>query len=162
MRRVFSMLLMLIITASVAVYAIDAPANIQAAFKKYYPQAGVVIWSQDQGYYKGQFQFDGFDKSIWFNDQGQWVMEQTAIGSVSDVPTPVYNAFVSSEYGSWIVETVTLVNFPKWQEIFVIKVGQNNAEGTNQMFYQPNGNLLKVVDVTNQYGILEPNVFLQQ
>ena len=88
-------------------------------------------------------------------------MEQTALGSIDEAPTAVYNAFVSSEYGSWIVETVTLVNFPKWQPIFVIKVGQNNVEGMNQMFYQPDGNLLKVVDVTNQYGILEPNVFLQ-
>ena len=97
MKRVFGVILILMITTSMAVFAIDAPANIQAAFKKYYPQVELVIWSQDQGYYKGQFQFDGYDKSIWFNDQGQWVMEQTAIGSVSDVPTPVYNACGSSE-----------------------------------------------------------------
>ncbi len=161
MKRLLGFIFLMTIIASTALFAIDAPANIQAAFKKYYPQVSLVIWSQDQGYYKGQFEFDGYNKSIWFNKQGQWVMEQTALGSIDEAPTAVYNAFVSSEYGSWIVETVTLVNFPKWQPIFVIKVGQNNVEGMNQMFYQPDGNLLKVVDVTNQYGILEPNVFLQ-
>lgn len=161
MKRLFGIIMMLLITSTGLIFAIDAPANVAAAFKKYYPEVGLVIWSQDQGYYKGQFEYEGFNKSIWFNDQAQWVMEQTAIGSVDDVPPAVYNSFVSGEYANWIVETVTLVNFPKWQSIFVIKVGQNNAEGTNQLFYQPNGNLLKIVDVTNQYGILEPSVFIQ-
>ena len=158
-RFIGSIFIMMIIASNVA-FAIDAPANIQAAFKKYYPEVELVIWSMDQGYYKGQFEYDGYNKSIWFNNQAQWVMEQTPLSSVDDVPPAVYNAFASCEYASWIVETVTLVNFPKWQPIFVIKVGQNNVEGMNQLFYQPNGNLLKIVDVTNEYGILEPSVFI--
>lgn len=162
MKKIKWSLTMMIIALSTVCFAQNyAPANIIASFDKYYPSVKEVFWTQDQGYYKGEFQFDDYSKSIWFNDQGEWVMEQTALGSVDETPTAVYNAFASSEYADWIVDTVTLVSFPKWQSIFVIKVGQHNVAGTNQMFYSPAGALLKIKDVTNMYGILEPSVFLE-
>lgn len=157
----WSLTMMIMVLSTVSFAQNYAPEEIKNSFDHYYPSVKEVFWTQDQGYYKGQFEFDGYNKSIWFNDQGEWVMEQTALGTVDEAPTAVYNAFASCEYADWIVESVTLVSFPKWQSIFVIKVGQHNVEGMNQLFYSPSGALLKIKDVTNMYGILEPNVFLE-
>ncbi len=54
----------------------------------------------------------------------------------SRLVTPtVYNAFVSGPYASWVVNDVTMVEFPKWQAIIVIEVGQDNVDIKYQLFY---------------------------
>ena len=43
--------LAVILLLSVSAFAILPPGNIQAAFKKMYPKANGIAWSQDDGYY---------------------------------------------------------------------------------------------------------------
>ncbi len=70
-------------------------------------------------------------------------MTQTDLVSLDRVTPTVYNAFVSGPYASWVVDDVTMVEFPKWQAIIVIKVGQDNVDIKYQLFYTPKGILLK-------------------
>lgn len=100
--------LAVILLLSVSAFAILPPGNIQTAFKKMYPKANGIAWSQDDGYYCANFVMNGFTKNVWFNTQAQWQMTQTDLVSLDRVTPTVYNAFVSSPYASWVVNDVTL------------------------------------------------------
>ena len=95
--------LAVILLLSVSAFAILPPGNVQAAFKKMYPKANGVAWSQDDGYYCANFVMNGFTKNVWFNTQAQWQMTQTDLVSLDRVTPTVYNAFVSGPYASWAV-----------------------------------------------------------
>ena len=66
-------------------------------------------------------------------------MTQTDLVSLDRLSPTVYNAFVSGPYANWVVDNVTMVEFPKWQAIIVIKVGQDNVDIKYQLFYTPQG-----------------------
>ena len=67
---------------SVSAFAILPPGNVQTNFKKMYPKANGVAWSQDDGYYCANFVMNGFTKSVWFNAQAQWQMTPTDLVSL--------------------------------------------------------------------------------
>ena len=145
---------------SISVLAIVPPDNVQATFKKMYPKTNDIAWSQDDGYYCANFVMNGFTKNVWFNAQGQWQMTQTEWGDTDELSATVYNAFASGPYSGWQVEDVTYVEFPKWQPIIVIKVGQQNVDIQYQLFYSPNGALLRTRNVSYMDDILGPGTFL--
>ena len=107
----------LFLLLSTSVFGDTPPGNVQSTFKKMYPKANGVAWSQDDGYYCANFAMNGFTKNVWFNVRGQWVMTQTDLVSLDRLTPTVYNAFVSGPYANWVVDNVTMVEFPKWQEI---------------------------------------------
>lgn len=148
---------MLLLALSLFAYT---PPNVQAAFKSMYPKANAVAWSQDDGYYCANFVMNGFTKKVWFNPQAQWQMTQTDLVSLDQLSSTVYNAFVSGSYASWEVNDVTMVEFPKWQAIIVIRVGQDNVDIQYQLFYTPQGVLLRTRNVSDMYDILGPGTFL--
>ena len=155
----FSFLTVILLCLSIAAFAF-IPSNIQTTFKKMYPKANGVAWSQDDGYYCANFVMNGFTKNVWFDAQAQWQMIQTDLVGLDQLSPTVYNAFVSSSYASWVVDDVTMVEFPKWQAIIVIKVGQDNVDIQYQLFYTPQGVLLRTRNVSYMYNILGPSTFL--
>lgn len=152
---VFLQLLLL----SISAFAGTPPDNAQVTFRKMYPKANDIAWSQDDGYYCANFVMNGFTKNVWFDTQGQWTMTQTDLVSLDRLTPVVYNAFIFSSYASWVVEDVTMVEFPKWQAIIVIKVGQDNVDVKYQLFYTPKGILLKTRNVSYMHDILGPSTF---
>ncbi len=152
--------LLAMLIASTTAFAGYAPAQVQAALKKMYPTAKDIAWSQDDGYYCADFMMNGLEKNVWFNAQAQWAMTQTELVSVDRLSPAVYNAFAASDYADGIVEDVTYVEFPKWEPIIVIKVGKANIDMKYQLFYTPNGQLLRTRNVSNMYDILGPGTFL--
>ena len=78
--NIWTVALLLII--SVSTFANTPPGNIQSTFKKMYPKANDIAWSQDDGYYCANFVMNGFTKNVWFNAQGQWAMrsEERRVG----------------------------------------------------------------------------------
>lgn len=157
MKNFSIIMVMLLLSITVSAYT---PTNVQAALKKMYPKASGIAWSQDNGYYCANFVVNGFTKNVWFNTQAQWQMTQTDLVSLDQLSPKIYNAFVMSQYASWVVDDVTMVEFPKWQAIIVIKVGQDNVDIKYQLFYTPQGVLLRVRNVSDMYDILGPGTFL--
>ena len=151
----------LFLLLSTSVFGDTPPGNVQSTFKKMYPKANGVAWSQDDGYYCANFAMNGFTKNVWFNVRGQWVMTLTDLVSLDRLTPTVYNAFVSGPSANWVVDNVTMVEFPKWQAIIVIKVGQDNVDIKYQLFYTPQGVLLKTRNVSDMYDILGPSTFLE-
>lgn len=156
--KILSFIFLLLV--SVTTLADTPPGIVQKTFSKMYPKANDIAWSQDDGYYCANFVMNGFTKNVWFNAQGQWEMTQTDLVSLDRLSPTVYNAFVSGAYASWAVEDVTMVEFPKWQAIIVIKVGQDNVDIKYQLFYSPHGFLLRTRNVSYMHDILGPKTFL--
>ena len=94
----------LFLLLSTSVFGDTPPGNVQSTFKKMYPKANGVAWSQDDGYYCANFAMNGFTKNVWFNVRGQWVMTQTDLVSLDRLTPTVYNAFVSGPYANWVVD----------------------------------------------------------
>lgn len=153
-----SILIVMLIT-SISAFAYILPAA-QTTFKKMYPKASDVAWSQNGNYYLADFMMNGFEKNVWFDGQANWAMTQTELGSLDQLTPVVYNAFVSGPYANGIVEDVTFVEFPKWQAIIVIKVGKDNVDLKYQVFYTPSGILLRARNVSYMHDILGPSTFL--
>ena len=146
---------------SVSVFADYAPANVQAALKKIYPTADDIAWSRDEGYYVADFMMNGFDTKVWFNSEAQWVMKQTDWVTMDEVPPPaVYNAFAASQYSGEMVQNVTWVQFPEWQAIVAVEVGMANLQTKYQILFTPNGEILRVRNVTYTYNPLGASTFL--
>lgn len=141
--------------------ALYTPVSVRNTFKKMYPTVKNLQWIQDDGYYGARFVLNGTEKSVWFNPAGAWQMTQTSLGSLDELSPQIYNSFASGPYASWNVETVTMIEFPKWQAIIVIKVGQDNVDIKYQLFYTPSGMLLRTRNVSDMYDILGPSTFLQ-
>lgn len=160
MKKFSILAVVLLLLLSVSAFADTPPGNVLTTFKKMYPKATDIAWSQDDGYYCANFTINGFTKNVWFNVAGQWKMTETDLVSLDRLSPTVYNAFVSGPYSSWVVGDVTMVEFPKWQAIIVIKVGQDNVEIEYQLFYTPQGVLLKIRNVSDMYDILGPSTFL--
>ena len=154
-------ILLAMLAVTTTAFAGYSPANVQAALKKMYPDAKDIAWSQDDGYYCADFMMNGLEKNVWFNTQAQWVMIQTELISTDRLTPPVYNAFAASNYAAWEVLDVTYVEFPKWEPIIVIKVGQPNVDIRYQLFYAPNGEILRTRNVSDMYDILGPKTFIQ-
>ena len=76
----------LFLLLSTSVFGDTPPGNVQSTFKKMYPKANGVAWSQDDGYYCANFAMNGFTKNVWFNVRGQWVMTQTDLVSLRHFP----------------------------------------------------------------------------
>lgn len=157
MKKFSLIMVMLLLSITFSAYT---PTNVQAALKKMYPKASDIAWSQDDGYYCANFVMNGFTKNVWFNARAQWQMTQTDLVSLDQLSPELYNAFVMSQYASWVVDDVTMVEFPKWQAIIVIKVGQDNVDIKYQLFYTPKGVLLRIRNVSDMYDILGPATFL--
>lgn len=155
-------LLTIIILSTTPAFAGWAPTVVQDSLQRLYPKVdmGAVAWSQDQGYFLGNFTYDGYTVRAYFNSNGQCMMAQTDLGGMDNVPSAVYNAFTMSDFASYTVQDVTLVDFPKWQPIYVILIQQPNLEGEIQLFYNPYGQLLRQRSTVGLDDILGPSTFL--
>ena len=162
MKRFKWVVLLTIIMWSTTAFAGLAPAVVQDSLQKLYPKVvmGDVAWSQDQGYYLANFTSDGYTVRAYFNSNGQCMMAQTDMGTLDNVPSAVYNSFTMSDLASYTVQDVTVVDFPKWQPIYVILVQQPNLEGEIQLFYNPYGQLLRQRSTVGLNDILGPSTFL--
>ncbi len=163
MKRIkWGVLLAIFLIATTPAFAGWAPAIVQDSLQKLYPKVDMnaVAWSQDQGYYVANFNYNELNVKAFFNNQGQCMMAETDIGTLDDVPSAIYNSFSMSDFASYSVQDVTLVDFPKWQPIYVILVGQPNLEGTIQLFYNPYGQLLRQRSTVGLDDILGPSTFL--
>ena len=137
-----------------------APTLVQDSLKTLYPSIRTVGWSTDHGYYVAGFQHNGFNMKVWFNPQGQWMMQQTDWQVMDEVPDAVYHTFTFSPYSTDEVLDVTLVTFPNRPAQIVIHIGIDNTETQYQLFYLTNGELINARNVTYMNHILGASTFL--
>lgn len=155
MRKLKLYLSTLLLMVSVWAWADYAPANVQNAFKKMYPQVAHPDWSKEGNYYVAGFMKDGYETDVWFDGSARWVMTQTDWETLDNVPSPIYDAFSQGQYSNGQIEDVTLVQFSNAPCVVVIEVQQYNEDIKVQLFYAGNGQLLK----TRNLGYLEDTLW---
>lgn len=146
-RILFSILL----SASVALFAscdndddsrnFTVPQDVETTFRAMYPTATMVNWEIEGSYYEVDFVFENREREAWFSMQGIWSMTRTDLPGVASVPDLVRQAFEASEWASWRVDDVDMIERANMDTLYVIEVESGNAEV--YITYSESGDLVK-------------------
>lgn len=122
--------------------------NVLKTFTEMYPYAIDVRWSVNGNYAVADFRMNNTpDMTAWFSNYGgQWGMTETDI-AFEDLPQPVKDAFIASEYATWTISDVDMLERKCAEIIYVIEV-ENMADGVEtevDLYYSPDGVLVKTV-----------------
>lgn len=120
-----------------------------------YPNAQNVEWSQKGVYYVADCYSLGAELNVWIDANANWVQTETALFR-EDLPGSVNTAFAQGDYGSWVIDEITLLTYPQNPAMYVIEVEQGNQEVA--LFYSEYGGLLHEKDVTNADDTLWPDM----
>lgn len=115
--------------------------EIQSAFDAQYPKAKYVKWEIDDNYYVADFKDEGFNKSAWYSRNAQWMMTEID-DKITHLPQAVQTAFNSSEYASWRIDDVDIIERPEVETIYIIEVEQGEREA--DLYYLADGILLRI------------------
>lgn len=115
-----------------------------------YPTATDIEWVRRGGYSIADFEIgtgnSRQDCTAWFDNQGVWYMTEFDI-AYSALPEAVKSAFTASQYASWQVDDVDMLERASAETIYVIEV-ENEAATPEQeydLYYSPEGVLVKAV-----------------
>lgn len=62
-----------------------------------YPKVTTVEWMHKSDYHIAGFVSDSHEMNAWFGNNAQWIMTETNVESLEDVPAPVAKAFMQTE-----------------------------------------------------------------
>lgn len=117
-------------------------AETKAAFDEKYPSAKDVEWETRNDYLIVGFKHDKVEKEAWFDNSGAWYMTETDI-PFAQLPDAVKTAFQQSEYSTWEVDDVDMIERRDAETVYVLEVEQGNSEV--DLYYSPDGILVKTV-----------------
>lgn len=115
---------------------------VKATFDSKYPSVTRVSWEMKGGYYVADFNLDKKETSVWINEQGIWYMTETDLRQ-ENLPEAVKKAFTSSEYGTWRIDDIDMIERPEMETMYVIEVEKGNEE--YDLYYSEEGILIKAV-----------------
>ena len=137
----FSLLAGLLLLISASVCAENTPEKVQETFNI----AGFVS--------------DSHEKNAWFGNNAQWIMTETNVESLEDVPAPVAKAFMQTETPPIQIRYIKIITFPKMPAVVIIDIEEYNSDREIQLFYAPDGKLLQSLDVSGSDGEIYPELF---
>lgn len=114
----------------------------KAAFEEKYPSAKDVEWEARNNYLTVEFKQDRVEKEAWFDRDGVWYMTETDV-PFDRLPDAVKTVFQQSEYATWKVDDVDMIERRNTETVYVIEVEQGNREV--DLYYSPDGILVKTV-----------------
>ncbi len=117
-----------------------------------YPDATNISWSINGSYYVADFSCPitraggTTDCTAWFDYSGKWYMTETDI-TFADLPEAVQAAFLASEYASWTIDDVDMLERTGVETIYVIEVEgiENGVKVEYDLYYTEDGTLVKAV-----------------
>lgn len=144
---------------SAAVYAGNPPVKVQETFEKMYPKVTNTEWTRKSDYHIAEFAWDNHEISVWFGNNAQWIMTETNVETLEEVPAPVAKAYLDSPLTAMRLRYIRIITFPKMPTVIIIDAEQYNSEEEFQLFYAPNGTLLQNLNVTGGNGEIYPELF---
>lgn len=155
----FSLLAGLLLLISASVCAENTPEKVQETFKKMYPKVTTVEWMHKSDYHIAGFVSDSHEMNAWFGNNAQWIMTETNVESLEDVPAPVVKAFMQTETPPIQIRYIKIITFPKMPAVVIIDIEEYNSDREIQLFYAPDGKLLQSLDVSGGDGEIYPELF---
>lgn len=119
-----------------------ANTEVSNTFHKMYPSAKNVEWETKGTYTVADFRNDNMDTEAWFDAQGVWYMTETDL-PYSSLPEAIVTAFKASEYGSWRVDDVDMLERKDMETVYIIEVESGKQE--MDLYYTADGTLVKTV-----------------
>lgn len=166
------------------------PQTFHNALRQRYPQATDITWRQMGNHYVATFQLEDFLTRAWLTTEGEWLMTDTDLQTADQLPPTVYNYFTLSSYAQWNLADVHRIeladgllkgpNSRPWSKRttpsrpnnlcphpshrnpvrYVLIVNYDNSSETYQLFYTPDGVLVRTRDVSYLPVTLTPQDFL--
>lgn len=116
------------------------------ALAKKYPDATRIEWERKKDYFVADCWVDAKDLEVWFSVGGVWEMTETELRT-ADLPEAISQAINESEYASWRIDDMDLLEYPSKAKEYVIEVEQGEKE--IDLYYSESGELLDEKDVSN-------------
>ncbi len=134
----------------------NAPYSIQQAFSTKYPNASVREWDYKNGYLVAEFNNNGYEAEAWFDAQGQWYMTETDYNrDFSQVPQVVQQAFLNSQYASWYIDDIHMLEYPAQTTAYVFDLELGERE--YQLRISADGTLLSESSNVNDSTVSDDN-----
>ena len=102
---------------------------------------------------------DSHEMNAWFGNNAQWIMTETNVESLEDVPAPVVKAFMQTETPPIQIRYIKIITFPKMPTVVIIDIEEYNSDREIQLFYAPDGKLLQSLDVSGDDGEIYTELF---
>ncbi len=137
---------------------VKVPDIFTTALKQHYPDVKNVEWEKKGVYRVADFQKEGIDYDIWFDNEAKLVMTELDYGeNINGIPdTEVASAFLNGEYGSWIIDDVKYYK-QITNEFYLIEVEQP-SQPDMELYYNMSGELIKAVRSDTAPDILPETV----
>ena len=130
----FSLLAGLLLLIPASVCAENTPEKVQETFKKMYPKVTTVEWTHKSDYHIAGFVSDSHEMNVWFGNNAQWIMTETNVESLEDVPAPVAKAFMQTETPPIQIRYIKIITFPKMSTVVIIDIEEYNSDREIQLF----------------------------
>lgn len=127
---------------------------IDDAFAIKYPKATHIDWEKKGNYSVVDFRYNNKELEAWFDQNGIWHMTETDL-AFNSLPETVISSFSSSEYKSWSIDDVDMVERKDMETIYVLEIEQNKQE--YDLYYSPDGVLIKVIPDNDNNSNYLPN-----
>lgn len=118
------------------------PTEVRTAFAEKYPSAQKTEWENKGGYKVAEFVHNSMGASAWFDTSGIWYMTETDI-PFNSLPQAVKDAFAASDYSTWRIDDVDMLERKDTEVVYVIEVELQNNEV--DLYYSAEGILIKSV-----------------
>ena len=93
-----------------------------------YPKVTPVEWTHKGDYHIAGFISDNHEMNAWFGNNARWIMTETNVESLEDVPAPVAKAFMQTEPPPIQIRYIKIITFPKMPTVVVYRQEHRKAE----------------------------------
>jgi len=134
-----SLLVMLVLTATLQSFAQDAPTKVKDAFNKKFPEAKSVHWDKENATeWEAEFKMNGKNYSANFGTDGSWKETEYEI-SETELPKAVKNT-LNSTFKGYDVEGAEVTETPNMK---AYEVEIEKGKTTMEVVIDENGKVLK-------------------
>ncbi len=134
-----SLLVMLVLTATLQSFAQDAPSTVKDAFNKKFPNAKSVHWDKENTTeWEAEFKMNGKAYSANFGTDGTWKETEYEI-SEKDLPVAVKNT-ISKEFKGYEVEDAEVTETSTYK---AYEVELEKGKTTMEVVISEHGKVLK-------------------
>lgn len=135
-------------------------ATVTKAFDAKYPKAQAVKWETKASYQVADFHYDNKETEAWFGPDGTWMMTETDLPSVTDLPVAVQDSFKLSHYAAWRVDDIDQLERAGMDVLYIIEVENGNQE--MDLRYAASGVLISAVPDTDSDNGYQPVTIPQE
>lgn len=139
MKNIILMVVVTVLSVSVAYAQKDVPQAAVTSLKQKFPNAQKVDWDKEKdGNFEAEFTLNGKEMSVTYSAKGEWLETETGI-LVSDLPAPVVAAF-KKEHGAAKITEVAKIESTK---PIVYEIEYKSGLKTKEVMYDAQGNAAK-------------------